>query len=170
MTLTGKYFNKKGGIPDLIYFIVIIVVVSIITVVSWKIYKLLDDNVQGSNLYSQQGKDISSNLRSRFVAVNDNAFLIVFVGLIIAIIVGAWFLSVHPALFWISIPILAFLIFLAAIYANVFNNFVSTEMFSNEIADFPMISFVMQHYVYFITFIIMIVAIALFAKSNKEGL
>ena len=167
--MTGRFFNKKGGIPDLIYILVVFVIVAIVTVVSWKIYKLLDDNVQGSNLYSAEGKAISSNLRTRFVSVNDNAFLIIFVGLIIAVVAGAWFIIVHPALYWVSIPILAFIIFLSAIYANVFNNF-ATSVFSSEIADFPIISFVMQNYVYFFTFIVMIVAIALFAKSRSEAI
>jgi len=167
MTLTGGYFNKKGSISDMIFLIILLVVVATITVVSWKMYKAVDDNLQSSNQISAEGKAISTSLRGRFTAVNDNIFLIVMVGMLIAVVAGAWFIAVHPALFWVSIPIIVFIVFLGSIYGNVFQNIV-TSGFSGEIADFPIMQFVMNNFVYFITFFVLIIAIALFAKSRIE--
>ena len=168
MNLTGKYFKKKGGISDLILYIIIIVVIAVVSLVSWKLMKILDDNFQNNSLISSEGKSLSSSLRSRFTSVVDNAFLIVLVGFLLAIVVGASVINTHPALYWISIPILVFLVFWAAIYSNFFTNFYQQGGYTAEINDLSIIKFVMDNYVIFVMGAVLLVSFVLFAKSRQQ--
>lgn len=163
MNLTGKYFNRKGDITNLIFFIIIIVIIAITYVIGWRLMKVFDDN---NSLMSEEGQNVMGKIRNRYVAVVDNSFLIIFGGLFIGMVVGAWFIYNHPAFFWISIPIFAFLIFLAAIFGNMFSNFTLTF---TDINDFTIMPFIMNNFVKFIVVVVIVVAIALFAKQVKTN-
>lgn len=160
--------NKKAGLDNAIYLVVALFALAIIFIVGNLIIKEVDDNFQEGDIISEQGKAMTGNLRARYVSIIDNAFLFLFVGLIIAITIGAWFTRIHPALFWVSIPILAFIIFLAAIYGNVFNVISTDSLLSKSASDFVILTFILNNYVYFIVGVVLLVSAALYAK-NREG-
>jgi len=162
--------NKKAGIPDAIFYLVAMFAVAIIFFVGYLVLVDIDDNFQNSNTISDQGKNMMSNLKGKYVTIIDNAFLMLFVGILIATGVGVWFIRTHPALFWITIPMFAFIIFLAAIYANVFYNFTNNDKIAENVlsTDFTIIRFIMEHYVHVITVAIIFIAILLFAKGKRE--
>jgi hypothetical protein len=66
------------------------------------------------------------------------------------------------------IPIFAFIIFLAAIYANVFWNFTQNDQIVSSASEFTIIPFILQNYAYVITGVVVLIAIALFAKGKAE--
>jgi len=160
--------NKKGGLDDAVFFIVVLLALSIIFVVGNVIISKVNDEYQASSSISPIGKEISGGLADRYVGVVDGAFLTFFVGVFLAMVIGAFFIRTHPALFWLSIPILAFFIFLAAIYGNFFENFIQNEQIAETISDFTILPFIMNNYVMFIMGAIIVIVIALFAK-NKTG-
>ncbi len=167
MTLIIK-FGKKGGIPDLIYFIPAIMIIIFVGVIGWKVMKAVDDSFTQNNLLSSEGQSMMTSIRNRYVSIIDNAFLISFVGLIIAIGIGAYLINTHPALFWISIPIFLFIIFLSAIFSNTFSSIFSSGNLATEFADFNIIKFVLNNFVYFMTGIILLVMLLLFAKQRGQ--
>ena len=158
--------SKGGSIPDLIFFIVVMFVLAFVIVVLWVIFQNIDENFQASSGISQEGKDIESGIKNRFVGVMNNVFLIGFFGFFIAIVVGAYFIRTHPAIFWLSIPILAFIIFIGAIYANFWSGVTTGTMLESAASDFPIIQFIFNNYVYFITAIVLIVTAVLFMKPG----
>ena len=112
--------NKKGGIPDGIFYIVAIFAVALISITGYMIFTEINNHFQESDLIVDSGKTMMNDLHGKYVGIIDGAFLMIFVGVLIGIVVGVWFIKTHPALFWIMIPIFAFIIFLSAIYGNVF--------------------------------------------------
>jgi|TARA_Y100000034_G_scaffold136810_1_gene215987 hypothetical protein len=161
--------NKRGGIPDGIFYLVAIFAVSIISVVGFLIFDSINTEFQQSNTISPTGKGLMSNLYNKYVGIIDNAFLIMFVGILIGTAVGVWFIKTHPALFWIMIPIFAFIIFLSAIYANVFFNFTQNAKVLPATNEFLIIPFIMQNYAYIMTGVIVLIAILLFSKGKAEA-
>ncbi len=168
--------NKKAGIPDGIFYLVAMFAIAITSIVGFLIMDSINNNFQGSGSISSQGKTIMNTLSGKYVGIMDNAFLIIFVGILIGTGVGVWFIKTHPALFWIMIPIFAFIIFLSAIYANVFYNFINNAkvnaiMFDDAgNATFIIIPFIMQNYAYIITGVIIFLAILLFSKGKSEDI
>jgi len=160
--------NKKAGIPDGIFYLVAIFAVSIIFVVANLAFTEINDEFQSSNAISSQGKSMMSDLKGKYVGIIDSAFLLIFAGILLGTIVGVWFIKTHPALFWIMIPIFAFIIFLSAIYANVYWNFTHTTQIEASASQFTIMPFILENYAYVMTGVVILLAIALFAKGKSD--
>ncbi len=160
--------NKKGGVPDGIFYMVALFAVAIISVVGFLILDEINTEFQNSSGITDNGKALTANIHSKYVSIIDSAFLMIFVGVLLGTIVGVWFIKTHPALFWIMIPIFAFIIFLAAIYANVFFNFVNNDKIIGSASQFTIIPFILNNYAYVMTGVVILIAIFLFAKGRSQ--
>jgi len=160
--------NKKGGVPDGIFYMVAIFAVAIIIVVAFMIFDKLNDNFQTSSSITDNGKRLMNDLHGQYVGIMDSAFLMIFVGILIGTVVGVWFIKTHPALFWIMIPIFAFIIFLSAIYANVFFSFTQNTNIIGSASQFSIIPFILENYAYVMTGAVILIAVALFAKGKAD--
>ena len=160
--------NKKAGVPDGLFYMVAIFAVAIISIVGFLILDKINDSFQSSSGITQEGKDLTEQIHGRYVAIIDSAFIMIFVGVLIGTLVGVWFIRTHPALFWIMIPIFAFIIFFAAIYANVFYNFTQNTNIISIADQFTIIPFIMNNYAYVITGVVILIAIFLFAKGKGQ--
>lgn len=167
--MTGGYCSKKGGVSDLILYVIIIVVVAFVGLITLRLMTQLDDNFQANSQLSTEGKAITADIRARFADVVDNGFLIVLIGFALAIIIGASIIYTHPALYWISIPIIVFIVFMAAMYSNIFYNFYTDGGFSAEIGSLTIMKFVMDKFPIFITVIALVVAFVLYGKSRVQS-
>jgi len=107
--------NKKAGVPDGLFYMVAIFAVAIISLVGFLTLDEINKNFQASTSITAQGKDLTNQIHGKYVEIIDSAFLMIFIGVLIGTVVGVWFIKTHPALFWIMIPIFAFIIFFAAI-------------------------------------------------------
>jgi len=161
--------NKKAGVPDGIFYMVAMFAVAIISVVAFLIFTSINDEFQKSTTITDQGKSLIGGLHGKYVGIIDSAFLMIFVGILIGTGVGVWFIKTHPALFWLMIPIFAFIIFLSAIYANVFFNFTQNAKVVAAADAFTIIPFIMQNYAYVITGVIILISILLFSKGKAEA-
>ncbi len=160
--------NKKAGIPDAIFYLVAIFAVAIISIVGFLMMTQIGDKFDKTDSISDTGKNLYNNIESRYVEIIDGAFLMILIGVLIGVVVGVWFIKTHPALFWITIPIFGFIIFLAAIYANVFHNFSTSPKVIVATNAFTVIPFVMQNYAYVITGAVILISIGLFAKGKGQ--
>lgn len=164
-----KNMNKKAGIPDGIFYLVAMFAVAIICIVGYLILDDINTNFQASSGISDNGKTYMSNIHGKYVSIIDNSFLVIFIGILLGTLIGVWFIRTHPALFYISIPLFAFIIFLSAIYANVFYNFETNTNIADSASAFTIIPFIMDNYVYVITVVIFLLAVLLFAKGKTTN-
>lgn len=162
--------NKKGGVPDGIFYLIALFAVAMISITGFMIFDKINTNMQGSNAISNQGKTLMNDLHGKYVGLIDSAFLMIFVGVFVGTIVGVWFIKTHPALFWIMIPIFAFIIFLGAVYGNVFYAITDDTAFTESASQFTIIPFIFNNYVYIITGVVFFIAVALFAKGRSNPL
>ena len=160
--------NRRAGVPDGLFYMVAIFAVAIISVVGFLILDEINTQFQESSGITQQGKDLTSSIHGKYVSIIDSAFLMIFVGILIGTVAGVWFIKTHPALFWIMIPIFAFIIFFAAIYANVFFNFTNNDKIIASASQFTIIPFIMNNYAYVMVGVVTLIAIALFAKGKSQ--
>lgn len=160
--------NKRAGVPDGIFYMIAIFAVSIISIVGLMILNQIGDQFDKTDAISDSGKNLFNSIEGKYVKIIDGAFLMIFIGVLIGVVVGVWFIRTHPALFWITIPIFAFIIFLSAIYANVFHNFSTSSKIIESTNAFTVIPFIMNNYAYVMTGAIILIAIALFAKGKGQ--
>lgn len=169
--MTTPKMNKRGGVPDGIFYMVALFTVALISVIAFFALDEINKEFQASSNIEPSGKGLTADIHSKYVEIIDSAFIMILVGILLATVVGVWFIKTHPALFWIMIPIFAFIVFLAAIYANVFFNVTDRDgasaLFSAS-SQFTIIPFIMTNYAYFMTGAIILIAIALFAKGKGD--
>ena len=161
--------NKKAGLPDGIFLVVGFFALAVIFLFSYVMFSKINTEMQGSGIISQQGKDMASSIMTRYPTLFDRAFLFSIIGLGIGVIAGAWFIPSHPALFWISIPILAFIIWLGGLYANIFHEIRTHALITTYAVDFPVTLFIFDHFVLIITIYILLLATALYAKAKVQA-
>ena len=160
--------NKKGGVPDGLFYMVAIFAVAIISVVGYMVLSEINTHFQESSSITDNGKVLTQGIKDKYVGIIDNSFLIILVGVLIGTVAGVWFISTHPALFWIMIPIFAFIIFMSMIYANVYFNFAANPKIAVTEADFTIIPFIMNNYGKIMTGVVILIAIFLFSKGRRE--
>ncbi len=162
-------FNKKGGVPDALFYMVAIFAVAIISIVGYMVLVNINTEFQSSSGISDQGKALTEGIKDKYVGIIDHSFLIILVFVLIGTVAGVWFIKTHPALFWIMIPIFAFIIFMSMIYSNVYFNFAANSKIAPTEADFTIIPFIMNNYGKIMTGVVILIAIFLFSKGRREG-
>lgn len=157
--------KKKGSLSDGIYLVIGFFVIAIVFVLGYKMLFEINTNMQDSSGVSDNGKTLVQQSTDNYVNIFNNAFLFLFLGLVLAVIIGAYYIRSHPALYWLSVPILAFIIWIGAIYSNIFVAMTGTTEISPYLSAFTYITFIFNNYVFFITGIVLLLALALFAKN-----
>ncbi len=163
-----KRIGKKAGLPDGFFLIVALFTIAIVFILMYVVISNVNDKFQESSAVTDNAKTISSDLVGKYANLFDKMFLFITIGLGFAVIAGAWFISSHPALFWISTPILAFTIWMGALFANIYSSIASHDQIATYSADFVYTTFIFNHFVIVITIFVLLLALALYAKRGVQ--
>lgn len=158
--------SKKAGLPDGFFLIVAFFTIAIVFILMFVIVSKMDDEFQKSSIVTANAKSISEDLTNKYATLFDKMFLFIVIGLGFAVIAGAWFINSHPALFWISMPILAFTIWMGALFANIYTEIKNNEQILTYANSFPYINFIFNNFVIFITVFVFLLALALYSKRQ----
>jgi len=156
--------NKKASLLDSFQIILFLFAFSIITIISLFLIDKFETDVGGrfdsdvSTYAIDQGQATLLNF--------DNLFVFILVGLLIATIVGAYFIQTNPIIFWISLMLLLVFLTIAAIFTNVFEEITTTPELAETASNFTIINLVMGHLPLTLLVIFSLIAIALYAKWN----
>ena len=168
--------SKKGSLVDVIMYTIIMFVLGIFIIFGYKLMSIINDEIQANPDLSTSAKEIMSSSESRYVSLFDGIFITVFVLLGVVIVVGAYFVYMHPVFYVPSLFIMVFLILLAAILANVFYDVTTTGDLVESRDHFTMIKFIMgtednpHTFVPFIVVLGFMVLIVSYAKYSSENI
>lgn len=160
--------SKKAGLPDGFFLIIAFFAIAIIFVFTWVVISNINDEFQASDYITSEGKNISQSLTNRYINLFNKAYLFIIIGLGFGVLAGAWFINSHPALFWISLPILAFTIFMGAVFANIYVEFETHDEIKDFADDFTYIHFIFDNFVIIITIYVLLLALTLYAKPQQQ--
>jgi len=162
--------NKKGDIGEGVFLIIGLFILGLIFVFSYLIFSNINTAFQESSTVSDEAKTMTNNVMGRYATIFDNAFAFIMIGLFAGVLILAWFIRSHPALFWLMVPILAIIIFFGAIYANIFVEFTDMPDVATAAAEFPITTFIFNNFVYVVTAMVLLISLALFAKTGDQRL
>lgn len=163
--------NKKGGIEDLVYMMIILFMVAIGSFVGYKVFTEVNDNIQASDLFPTESKEVM-NITSNDLSENnmlDYAFLALLVILTIFIFLLAYLNDFSPAFLILFIIVLIIATLIAVGLANAYYEFEMAPQFSEITADFPMQNYIMQHLPYYIFIIGIVFSIVIYAKWRSDN-
>ena len=160
--------NRKAGLTDGLFLVVALFAIALIFLFVFVVVFNVNAAFQSGNIISAQGKSMAQDLTNRYASIFDGAFLFITMGTALGMIAGAFFISSHPAIFWISIPLLFFNVWLGGFYSNIYSEFSSNGQIATLAAYFPITTFIFNNFVILIMVFVLLLGLALFAKPRFE--
>lgn len=131
-----RKINKKGSLLDGMYIIIILFAFAIISIVCY--YVLHEFHLQSTDKITDTTAVYALTQGEATLLSFDNLFAFILVGLIIATLVGAYFIDTSPIIFWVSLFLLLPFITISALFTNVFQTFVGGDSaFNTTVASYP---------------------------------
>ncbi len=156
---------KKGEITsDLVTFIIVPFALAFVFISVSLVFDEINTAWQGTDGFSQTSKDVVSDAESKFVPVFDYGFLIIFLGLIFAGIVGLFLIDTHPIIFMASIIAFFALFVVAAFLANAFSDATEIGTIATYTNEFTFIPLILENLLPSTIIVAGIFGIAFFAK------
>jgi hypothetical protein len=162
---TFRIKGKKGNaVIEGLTILVVLAIFAIAGLYAYSTFDELNTDIQDNPDMDNQSKDMSGSLFSVFPGWIDNAFLFIFVLLVIFVIVSVFMIDTHPIFFAISI-ILLIAVFVAAIFiGNAYYDIATDATISSYANDMPYMAWVMNHIAEMIIAVGFITGLALFVK------
>ena len=159
-----KSLNKKGSIVDIGFLLVVLLGLGIFIMVVAKVFPMITsaigDTPIGDNVNSAAALNATDSIAGR----GDGVFLIIFIGLTIAIFITSFFIDSSPILIPIYIIAVGLLIIFAVVAENIYESFISEPTFTGIVH--PMTNYIMSHLVLIAIGVGVISMILIFAKRG----
>lgn len=166
--------NKKGDIQTLLFLVIALMFIGIVFLfmnhLNQKIFIELEEQLTNSNYNDTEAYSTLTTIQLRDQSVWDYAFIIIFVGCLIATAISAWAVRISPVFFWIYVILGIFILVAGVILSNVWQDLANDPAFASEIARLPMTNMILgSYYPLAITAILIITLGLLFGKPPMEG-
>lgn len=153
---------KKGTMLDILPIIIILLAVGIGALVGSNILtefktKLVDTG----EINSTVGQNILTNAESDYPAVFDNVIPFVFIGLMLAMVIGAILIRTQPVFFFISIIMLVIMLIVVPTFSNAYGDV--CDKLSSECGNFQKTEFIFNNLPIFLTLVGIITMVVLYA-------
>lgn len=161
--------NKKGSGLDLFYIGITLLVFSFAALIGFKIYNGFNTQVQGIEDLSDQGKTASSDIRGLYPGVIDNSFIFLTVVLGIGAFVFAALVRFHPVFLIPYIIFLFVVIFMSAVFSNIYQEMASNPSFTALVAEMGSMNTVMTALPWIVGVLGGILAIVMYKTWSGAG-
>jgi len=115
-----KSINKKGSIQDIIFVGIMLLVLAISTLFGFLFVSNINDQFQANDIVTASGKTASQSLTNNFPGVIDNSFLLLAIGMALAVLILAALVRVHPIFIPLFLIGLIFIIFFSGVFSNIY--------------------------------------------------
>lgn len=156
--------NKRGFLGDVGLIIAILMLVSIMVIVGYKVFSSYNDKWQAAPSISTHSKALVQEQKDRYVGLFDGIFMFVFALLCLGLFISASMINTRPEFFFIAIVVLVFMIGGAALVSNAFETASDDAQLSNTSSEFTFIPFLMDNLPIVTLLLGFIVLVALYVK------
>jgi len=147
---------------DLIVVVIVVLTFSICTFFGLTILTAFRNTMDTMNASTQTQTIL--NTTDTTLKNFDYAFVFLFFGLIVAVIIGAFTIKVHPALFFVSIFVLTFIVILSGQFYNIFYEFTIASELQTAASNFTLMENIWENMPLIIMVTGIVVIIVLYAK------
>jgi len=137
--------NKKGSLADISMIGVVLLFLSILLLVGFKVTSELNDRFQASPIPDAKGKASSAQLTDYYPGVIDNTFLFFAVGLAMVTLMLAAMVRVHPIFIPFFFIGLIVLIFLTGIFSNIYQEMAADSNLAGYAAELTFTTTLMEN-------------------------
>ena len=159
--------NKKGSLEDLGMIILFVFGFCFLALIGYKLANGLNTEIQASSALEAHGKTAANTIESFYPGVIDNSALFFTIGLCIVSLVLAGMVRVHPIFLVFYIMFLPFMIYMGAVFSNVYETMATNAELSTLASNLTMISIITQWLPLIVTVIGILLAIVMY-KNWRE--
>lgn len=112
--------SKRGTIADLAFIMGVLLFFGVLMLVGYKFINEFNAVVQTDDTFNQDARNAVGSIDSMFPTVMDNSFLLLMGGLLIATLILAMAVAIHPIFFVFYFILLTIVIFLGGVFSNIY--------------------------------------------------
>ena len=157
-------YRKSNAVIDTIFAFIIMFILALVSLIAWNTWNELKVDVRAD--ISPDGQAVIDEVDGQGASLLDGAFVFVFIGLWIFVIVASLMIDAHPFFFILALILLIFAFIGFAMFGNFYEEFFSDAEYIDISADFPATNFIMLHILQIGIAIGVSVGISLYAKSR----
>lgn len=157
---------KARFMLETVYFLVGIIIFSVVALISFNIYGEVNTEIQNSADMSNTSKLNSAEAYARYDDTMDGTVLFITIFMFIAILGIAWFSYENPLFMIVLIILLIVLIIVGAIFSNIWQEFATEDDLSTYASNLPMTTHILDNFVIYILSLIAGCGILLFVRSK----
>ena len=161
--------RKRGSLLDMIPLMVVFFMFSFGIIIGYYVLSAYQTQA-GPTLPAQGDQIVQSGLNA--ISYMDEAGIFVFVGIIIAIIIGGYYMNVHPSLIGIGIVVLSIIVFVSGALSDAFMALVGDSNIAVAASGFPAVTSIWENMPLLIVLIgavLLVVIYGFTGKKNGEG-
>jgi len=159
-----KRFKKKAQLGDAIYILGGLVGLAFAIFIAFTTYTQFNNEWQNMTEVNQESKDTVAKFSDYFKGM-ENAFIILIVGLTIALVISTFLIPSTPTLIFVNIIGLIVLSIMGAFYSYIFKTIIlSDPMLISTGIQYPVISHIMNYFHYYCVGLVVILTIVAYGK------
>jgi hypothetical protein len=159
--------HTKGNLFfDGLLIVIVLIAFGLFSVIGYRIFNDINDDIQADASLSNQTKAVVENAHDAYPNTMDSGFLIILGLFWIMTIVASVLIDTHPMFLVISIILFLFLLGIAMMLSNSFQEVVGDAEFSGFESAFPYTYYVIEHLLQVILVYGASIMIAMFAKTR----
>ena len=165
--------NKRGSVADIIFIAVVLFVFVLIILLLAPVYREIHADLNATAYAEnkpQEVKDIiNQNTPDDYIGLFDVIILTVMVLLSVAVFILAFMINTHPALYFVTLLILGFIVFISASFSNVYEDIASSDSVSSEADKFTYTNYIMFNFPVIMMALSFIIMVIMYAKGRLSG-
>jgi ammonia channel protein AmtB len=152
------------GIITLVVFLVIFAIAGIVL---FLVSDSINTGLQADDSLTQESKDSYGAFNAKYPSMIDGGFLFLFIGIWLALLIGAFFVRDHPLVFLILFILMGILLYAGAMMSNFYQELASDADLITYSAQLPNITFIMEHLVEFIIGLFATIGLVMMFKPQQ---
>lgn len=159
--------RKKGQLGDMIFVLVTLISIAMTLIVAYHVYGKIDEGFEESNIETNESAQVFDDMAVSF-DVFDKAYAFILVGLILALLISAYFIPSHPVFIVINIIGLFVLTFLGAVFSNLYVEFVNQPAFNVSAMGmaYPITGFIVTKLPWIGAILVFLASVIMYSKSR----
>lgn len=152
---------------DLIYFFSMIFIIAIVIVIMNIAWSETNDAFQAQENINAEAKAMFNTQTVRFPQYMDYGFVLIIVGVFIAVLMLSYYVRTEPVLFWVFWIFVMILAAVGGYLANAWEEATADGVMSASASQMPMLSYTVSHYLEVIIILGMLMLLVFFAKPSE---
>ena len=161
--------NKKGGILDLFFFAVIIVITAIFLLILGKVVGDITGELQNSTMNQSEKALYAFNYSESLTTQFNYIFLVIFFWLLLFVLISSALISVNKIFVPIYIILFAMAIVIGVIMNNVYEEFRESTLLSSTATAHPFANAIIGNYILVLIGVGVLSMILIFGKTGRES-